>query len=84
VQPTHGVLVAPQLYAPIHQHYFNFRLDMDVDGPGNSVYEVDTIADPLGPANPYSGSYRPRYTLISNQLEAARDAAPAIGSPGWS
>jgi primary-amine oxidase len=79
VQPTHGVLVAPQLYAPIHQHYFNFRLDMDVDGPGNSVYEVDTIADPLGPANPYDGSYRPRYTLISNQLEAARDAAPAIG-----
>ena len=59
-QPTHGALVAPQLYAPIHQHYFNYRLDMDVDGPGNSVYEVDTIADPLGPANPYNGSYRPQ------------------------
>ena len=27
-QPTHGVLVALQLYAPIHQHYFNFRLDL--------------------------------------------------------
>ena len=78
-QPTHGVLVAPQLYAPIHQHYFNFRLDMDVDGPGNSVYEVDTIADPVGPANPYNGSYRPQYTLISNQLEAGRDADPATG-----
>ena len=33
-QPTHGALVAPQLYAPIHQHYFNYRLDMDVDGAG--------------------------------------------------
>jgi len=29
---TQGVLVAPQLYAPIHQHYFNFRLDLDIDG----------------------------------------------------
>jgi primary-amine oxidase len=79
VQPAHGARVAPQLYAPIHQHYFNFRLDMDVDGPGNSVYEVDTVADPVGPANPYNGAYRPRYTLIRNHLEAARDAAPAIG-----
>ena len=59
--------MAPQLYAPIHQHYFNYRLDMDIDGPGNSVYEVDTVSDPPGAANPYNGSYRPQYTLISNQ-----------------
>lgn len=78
-QPTHGALVAPQLYAPIHQHYFNFRLDLDVDGPGNSVYEVDTVADPPGPANPHNGSYRPQHTLIKNQSEAARDANPATG-----
>jgi primary-amine oxidase len=77
-QPTHGALVAPQLYAPIHQHFFNFRLDMDVDGPGNSVYEVDTVADPPGPANPLNGAYRARNTLISNQSEGARDADPAI------
>jgi primary-amine oxidase len=76
-------LVAPQLYAPIHQHYFNFRLDMDVDGPGNSVYEVDTIADPPGPANPLKGAYRPRYTLISSQLDGARDANLRSGARGW-
>jgi primary-amine oxidase len=76
-------LVAPQLYAPIHQHYFNFRLDLDVDGPGNSVYQVDTIADPVGPDNPYNGSYRPQSTLISNELEAGRDADPAPGAHGW-
>jgi primary-amine oxidase len=79
VQPTHGALVAPQLYAPIHQHYFNFRLDMDVDGLANSVYEVDTVTDPLGPDNPYNGAYRPRYTPIRRQAESARDAEPAIG-----
>jgi primary-amine oxidase len=78
-QPTHGALVAPQLYAPIHQHYFNFRLDLDVDGAPNSIYEVDTIADPPGPANPYSGSYRPRTTLIASETQAGRDANPATG-----
>jgi primary-amine oxidase len=81
-QPTHGALVAPQLHAPIHQHYFNFRLDMDVDGTGNSVYEIDTVADPPGPTNPYNGSYRPRSTLIGSEAQAARDANPAIGR-GW-
>jgi primary-amine oxidase len=78
-QPTHGALVAPQLHAPIHQHYFNFRLDMDVDGTGNSVYEVDTVTDPPGPANPYNGSYRPRSTLISSEAQAGRDANPKNG-----
>jgi primary-amine oxidase len=28
----HGTLIAPGLVAPFHSHYFNFRLDLDVDG----------------------------------------------------
>ena len=28
--------VAPGLVAPFHSHFFNFRLDLDVDGPNNS------------------------------------------------
>ena len=31
-----GTPVAPQLVAPYHSHHFNFRLDLDVDGPNNS------------------------------------------------
>lgn len=31
-----AVPVAPQLVAPFHSHHFNFRLDLDVDGPRNS------------------------------------------------
>ena len=78
-QPTHGALVAPQLYAPIHQHYFSFRLDLEVDGRGNSLYEVDTVADPLGPSNPYSASYRAQLTPLRTEAEAVRDSNAATG-----
>lgn len=77
--PTHGVLVAPQLYAPIHQHHFIFRLDMDVDGSGNSLYEVNTVTDPVGPANPYAASFRAQSTLLASEKAAARDADPRAG-----
>lgn len=33
---AHGALVAPQLAAIYHSHHFNFRLDVDIDGPTNS------------------------------------------------
>ena len=45
-QPQYGNLVAPQLYAPNHQHFFNVRLDFDLDGANNTVQQVDVAADP--------------------------------------
>ena len=52
IKPNHGTLVAPQVVAHNHQHFFNVRLDMMVDGKENSVYEVDTVLDPIGDENP--------------------------------
>lgn len=34
---TYGTLVAPNLAAIYHDHYFSFRLDLDVDGPQNTL-----------------------------------------------
>ena len=31
-----GALIAPNLVAPNHSHFFNFRLDLDIDGRNNS------------------------------------------------
>jgi primary-amine oxidase len=38
----HAQLVAPDLAAVFHQHFFCFRLDMDVDGATNSVVAMNT------------------------------------------
>lgn len=48
------------------------RLDPTIDGPGNSVYEVDTVADPSGPENPYANAFRTRPRLLDRESVAQR------------
>jgi primary-amine oxidase len=40
----HGTMVDQRTYAPFHQHFLIARLDMDVDGPANTVHMVETRA----------------------------------------
>jgi primary-amine oxidase len=77
--PKYGTLIAPQLNAPIHQHFFNVRLDMSVDGDNNSVYEVNTEAEPLGPDNPYGNAFFAKSTLLAKESEAQRIINPLSG-----
>jgi primary-amine oxidase len=74
--PTHGQLLNTDgLYAPIHQHVFNMRLDFDVDGTANSVYEIDTVTDPAGPENPLGNAFRTTATRLTSELGAQRRAS---------
>lgn len=75
----YGTLVAPGLYAPNHQHSFNVRMDMTVDGPQNSVYEVHCEADPEGASNPAGNGYRALSTLLTTEQEAQQMADPLRG-----
>jgi primary-amine oxidase len=79
VTAKYGQLVAPQLYAPIHQHFFNVRLDMMVDGLNNSVYEVNTEAEPPGPENLYGNAYFAKASLLSTESQAQRVINPLAG-----
>jgi primary-amine oxidase len=72
----HASLVTPELAGPHHQHMFGFRLDMCVDGPANSVYEVDAVPEPPGPGNPYGNAFTSRATLLETEAGAQRMAAP--------
>jgi primary-amine oxidase len=71
--------VTPELAGPHHQHLFNFRLDMCVDGPANSIYEVDAVPVPPGPDNPYGNAFASQSTLLATESAAQRMAAPEKG-----
>ena len=72
-------LVAPQVAAHIHQHIFCVRLDMSVDGMKNSVYEVNTKAEPQGPENPQWNAFFTESTLLATESEAQRIVDPLAG-----
>ena len=77
--PKYGTLIAPQLSAHIHQHFFNVRLDMSVDGRNNSVYELNTEAEPMGPNNPQGNAHFAKRTLLRTESEAQRIIDPLKG-----
>jgi primary-amine oxidase len=64
--------IEPGLYAPYHQHVFCARLDLDVDGPNNSVIEVDSFAHPMGPKNPHGGAFETSETVFKDEKSAQR------------
>lgn len=68
-----GSEVAPGIVGYIHQHIFCARLDMEVDGPTNTVLEVDTEALPAGPENPYGNAFFQAERPLKREREARRD-----------
>jgi primary-amine oxidase len=67
-----GHLVAENIVAPHHQHFFSFRLDLDVDGTNNSVTEMNTSAMAEGANNPYLNGFVMRETAFKTEAEAGR------------
>lgn len=67
----YGTLVHPQVSAINHQHFFVFRLDMDVDGNKNSVMEMNAKSAPEK-QNPYSNAFTVEHTHLMTELEAQR------------
>jgi primary-amine oxidase len=80
-------LVAPQLKAAIHQHFFNLRLDFDIDGTENNIYEVENQTVPSGPdglsphSDPSADSPNPggnAFYADQRQLESEKEAQRLI------
>ncbi len=67
-----GTEVAPGVVGQIHQHVFCARLDMAVDGDLNAVVECDTVAEPMGPENPYGNAFYVKETVIEKECGRKR------------
>lgn len=66
-------LVAPNVAAVHHQHFFNVRLDFDVDEGPNSVREINVRALPAGPENPALNAFVMDETALKHEQDAKRD-----------
>lgn len=73
---AYGTLIAPNLVAPFHDHYFNFRLDFDIDQPKN-MFEVMEIVPAEVPAD---SPRRSMWTVKNTQPHGEMDARYKITS----
>ncbi|PSR96713.1 Copper methylamine oxidase [Actinidia chinensis var. chinensis] len=76
----YGTMIAPGLYAPVHQHFFVARMDMAVDcKPGeayNQVVEVNVKVEEPGKNNIHNNAFYAEETLLKSELQAMRDINP--------
>ncbi|MFN8489302.1 MAG: primary-amine oxidase [Caldilineaceae bacterium] len=69
-----ATLVGRNVVAPFHQHFFNWRLDMDIDGQPNSLVEMNVKAQPTNdPANPWLNGINVAETTFQHEADAQRD-----------
>jgi primary-amine oxidase len=71
--------LAPGLGAPVHQHLFSARLDMEVDGTANAVEEIDVARVPMGDGNPVGNAFTRTVTRLRTEHEAQREADASVG-----
>lgn len=65
---AYGTLVAPKLSATNHSHFFNFRLDLDVDGRDNSFIEGH-----LEETSVYGSPRQSVWTVHEHEVESEDD-----------
>ncbi|UCG71271.1 MAG: hypothetical protein JSV45_08295 [Chromatiales bacterium] len=90
-ESAYGRLIAPGLVAVNHDHFFNFRLDLDVDGRNNSMV-VDRLKrvdlDPAETGTPRRQIWQVFPELATNESDAmlnvqlARPALWRVINPG--
>jgi len=81
-QPPFGTLVDRRTYAPFHQHFIVARLDLDVDGPANTVYATESVAAGLGEGDPYGLGLTIRDTPLRTESEGRQDYDWSV-QRGW-
>ena len=76
-----GTLIAPGLVAPYHSHYFNFRLDLDIDGAANDFMRERLTQQALPKGSPRRSIFKVAHEMPASE-QAARSridpASPAL------
>jgi primary-amine oxidase len=72
-RPANGTLVDQGIYAPFHQHFIVARLDLDVDGTGNTVYASESRAAVPGSDDPYALGLTVTSTPLRTEADGKQD-----------
>jgi len=70
---SYGRLIAKNIFGVNHQHFFNYRLDLDVDGQAHSVMEMNVTALPMDQNNPFGNAIALQKTPLATETAAVRD-----------
>lgn len=74
-----GGMVDDNLGGPTHQHFFNARLHMDLDGGGNTVSQHDFVPRPWGDDNPHGNVFDTATRVLQREADAAACANGETG-----
>ena len=73
----YGTLIDHNIVGTTHQHIYNFRLDMDVDGEANSLTEMDPVVLPNTAGGPRTSTMQTTMRTVVTEKQAAQKFDPA-------
>ena len=74
--------ISTELTSPVHQHVFCFRLDWELDGGNNALYENQIEVMPIDDDNPDGTQFRSVARHLTDEHSACRNIAPEV-SRNW-
>jgi primary-amine oxidase len=82
----YGTLIDHHIVGTTHQHIYNFRLDLDVDGEANSLTEIDNVIVPNTASGPRTSTMQTLERTVATEKQAAQKFDPAhirlLSNPG--
>ena len=73
----YGTLIDHNIVGTTHQHIYNFRLDMDVDGENNRLVAMDPVVKPNPDGGPRTSTMQVNQYTIDSEKQAAQKFDPA-------
>lgn len=79
----YGAIIGPNLVGPIHQHFFNFRLDFAMLGSKNSIAEIRFVPVNDAEENPRGNAFTYEEEILKTEQLAASKINATVGRHWW-
>nr|WP_314529896.1 primary-amine oxidase [uncultured Pseudomonas sp.] len=73
----YGTLLDHNIVGTTHQHIYNFRLDLDVDGENNSLVEVNPVVASNDRGGPRTSTMQTEQQVVATEQQAAQKFDPS-------